>query len=177
MLFSPTFHAQSSAGSFSLSSHPSIRILSMMNFINFHWMLLHQVNPHEIQLSNCSQSCQLEGASINKNDGSSSQLEGGQHDTPKVYRCRNQEHAPRRMLPPESGLVHSRLVYTGVSDQGPPEGIGNWYHATLVETCRTCLNCSRGASRGAPHGVATLKVRKVAFYALNRGCGASGKVK
>ena len=36
---------------------------------------------------------------------------------------------------------------------------------------------SSGASRGALDGVATLKVRKRAFDALNRGSGALGKVK
>ena len=36
---------------------------------------------------------------------------------------------------------------------------------------------SSGASRGAPDRVATLKVRKGAFDALNKGSGALGKVK
>ena len=36
---------------------------------------------------------------------------------------------------------------------------------------------SSAASRGAPHGVATLKVRKGAFDALNKGSGALGKLK
>ena len=36
---------------------------------------------------------------------------------------------------------------------------------------------SSGAWRGAPDGVATLKVRKGAFNALNKGSGALGKVK
>ena len=34
---------------------------------------------------------------------------------------------------------------------------------------------SSGASRGAPHGVVNLKVRKGAFQALNKGSGALGK--
>ena len=36
---------------------------------------------------------------------------------------------------------------------------------------------SSGGSRGAPHGVPTLKVRKGAFDTLNKGCGGLGKVK
>ena len=36
---------------------------------------------------------------------------------------------------------------------------------------------SSGASRGAPHGVASLKERQGAFGALNKGSGALGKVK
>ena len=34
-----------------------------------------------------------------------------------------------------------------------------------------------GASQGAPDGVATLKIRKGAFDALNKGSGALGKVR
>ena len=53
----------------------------------------------------------------------------------------------------------------------------------LSEDARICKikrhRClSSGASRGAPHGLAILKVRKGAFDALNKGSGAlGGKVK
>ena len=43
------------------------------------------------------------------------------------------------------------------------------------ESCKD-KQLSNGASRGAPHGVATLKVRKGAFDALNKGYGALGEV-
>ena len=45
-----------------------------------------------------------------------------------------------------------------------------------ADRTRSCLESS-GAWRGAPDGVATLKVRKGAFDALNKGSGALGKVK
>ena len=44
-------------------------------------------------------------------------------------------------------------------------------------TDMSSLRDSSGAGRGAPDGVATLKVRKGAFDALNKGSGALDKAK
>ena len=41
--------------------------------------------------------------------------------------------------------------------------------------CPVSWSKSSGASRSAPHGVATLKVRQGAFDALNKGSGELGK--
>ena len=48
---------------------------------------------------------------------------------------------------------------------------------TWLRQLHVVLVMSSGASRGAPQGVATLKVRKGAFDVLNKGSGALGKVK
>ena len=47
----------------------------------------------------------------------------------------------------------------------------------IVIDCNPVAVSSRGASRGAPHGLAALNVRNSASDALNKASGALGRVK
>ena len=69
------------------------------------------------------------------------------------------------------------FLYPGL--QGPGRQSGplpkNWENLRLG-TPQFTVCTSSGASRGAPDGVASLKVRQGAFDALKKGSGALGKV-